>query len=65
MIYLNKSVELFIACGFPLKCFLSDFVEFEHNEEEYDFTKIPQYNNTGFVEVEVKKWEASVLRNFY
>jgi len=26
--------------------FLGDFVEFEHNEEENDFTKIPQFNNT-------------------
>jgi len=29
-----------------LKGFPSDFVEFEHNEGDKDFTKIPQYNKT-------------------
>jgi len=35
-------VEESVRMNIPLKGFLGDFVEFENNEEDNDFTKIPQ-----------------------
>jgi len=38
---------------YPLKGFLGDFVEFEHNEGDNDFTKIPHVNLNTFADAYV------------